>query len=88
MEKLLNAKLKLKREEVAIRAAILRREQEQKELDLEFFRSRIFDDIWVLARVRLEHITSKNNQGYKYTQYIPYNHFMSGLSQYIKEKYK
>ena len=36
MEKLPNAKFKLKREEVAIRAAILRREQEQKEIDLEF----------------------------------------------------
>ena len=31
MEKLLNAKLKLRREEVAIRAAILRREQEQNQ---------------------------------------------------------
>merc|ERR1711876_114962 len=31
MEKLLNAKLKLKREEVAIRAAILRREQEHQQ---------------------------------------------------------
>ena len=66
MEKLLNAKLKLRREEVAIRAAILRREQEQNqqkptsEMDLVLTEPMPFEWTWNNSR-----ISEKSNRTYR-----------------------